>query len=119
LIAVLDQRAGVRVNQRDVFALAVGGIKVAEPGADLAVALAITSSHTGEPLPHDLVACAEVGLGGELRQVAHTPRRMAEAARLGFRHVVLPHSAPEPPAGLVAMRAGTIKEAIALTGLAS
>ena len=114
LIAVLDQRAGVRVNQHDVFALAVGGIKVAEPGADLALALAITSSHTSEPVPHDLVACAEIGLGGELRQVAHTPRRMAEAARLGFTRMLVPQSAPEPPAGISALRAATVADALAL-----
>ena len=114
LLAVLDRRAGLTVGPRDVFALAVGGIKVVEPGADLALALAIASSLTDEPLPHDLVACAEVGLGGELRQVAHTPRRLAEAARLGFGRVLLPFSAPEPPSGLVALRAGTLSEALAL-----
>ena len=114
LIAVLAQRAGVQVNQKDVFALAVGGIKVAEPGADLALALAIASSVENEPVPHDLVACAEVGLGGELRQVAHTPRRMAEAARLGFTRVLVPRSAPEPPAGIVALRATTVADALTI-----
>jgi DNA repair protein RadA/Sms len=114
LLAVLDRRAGLTVGPRDVFALAVGGIKVVEPGADLALALAIASSFTDEPLPHDLVACAEVGLGGELRQVTHTPRRLAEAARLGFGRVLLPFSAPEPPSGLVALRAGTVAEALVL-----
>ena len=114
LLAVLDRRAGLTVGARDVFALAVGGIKVVEPGADLALALAIASSFTDEPLPHDLVACAEVGLGGELRQVAHTPRRLAEAARLGFGRVLLPFSAPEPPSSLVALRAGTLAEALTL-----
>ncbi len=68
----------------DVFALAVGGVRVVEPGADLALALAVASSLSDTPLPADLVACAEVGLGGELRQVGQTPRRLAEAARLGF-----------------------------------
>jgi DNA repair protein RadA/Sms len=114
LIAVLAQRAGVQVNQKDVFALAVGGIKVVEPGADLALALAIASSVENEPVPHDLVACAEVGLGGELRQVAHTPRRMAEAARLGFTRVLVPRSAPEPPAGIVALRATTLADALTI-----
>ena len=114
LIAVLDRRVRLGVGPRDVFALAVGGIKVIEPGADLALALAVASSLSDEPVPHDLVACAEVGLGGELRQVAHTPRRLAEAARLGFGRVLLPFSAPDPPPGLVALRAATIAEALQL-----
>ena len=82
-----------------MYALAVGGVRIVEPGADLALGLAIVSSLTGTPLPADLVACGEVGLGGELRQVAHTPRRLAEAARLGFKRAVLPFSAPAPPDG--------------------
>jgi DNA repair protein RadA/Sms len=114
LLAVLDRRADLGVGPRDVFALAVGGIKVIEPGADLALALAIASSLSDQALPHDLVACAEVGLGGELRQVGHTPRRLAEAARLGFGRVLLPFSAPEPPPGLVALRASTVAEALHL-----
>jgi DNA repair protein RadA/Sms len=118
LLAVLERHAGCTTSKHDVFALAVGGVSVHEPGADLAIALAVVSSLVDRALGDDVVACAEVGLGGELRQVSQTPRRLAEAARLGFRHVVLPHSAPEPPAGLTAMRAGTIKEAITLTGLA-
>jgi DNA repair protein RadA/Sms len=98
----------------DVHASAVGGVRVVEPGADLAVALALMSSFTGRPLPDDLVACGEVGLGGELRQVSQTARRLAEAARLGFRRAVLPASAPDPPAGTVALRAATLGEAISL-----
>ena len=114
LLAVLDQRAGLHVSSFDVFALAVGGVKIAEPAADLALCLAIASSESGLPLPHDLVACAEVGLGGELRQVGQTQRRLAEAARLGFARAILPFSAPEPPAGLTALRAATLSEALEL-----
>ncbi|MGI8663140.1 MAG: DNA repair protein RadA [Acidimicrobiales bacterium] len=119
LLAVLDQRAGVGVGPCDVFTLAVGGVKVTEPAADLAVCLAIASSATGVALPHDLIACAEVGLGGELRQVSHTPRRLAEAARLGFRRAILPFSAPEAPPGLVALRAATVAEALELARTAA
>jgi DNA repair protein RadA/Sms len=118
LLAVLEQRAGLTVSGSDVFALAVGGVKVTEPGADLALALAVASSVCDTALPDDLVACAEVGLGGELRQVSQTPRRLAEAARLGFTYALLPHSAPDPPPGLRARRAGTIAEALAVLGLA-
>ncbi|MEY2432625.1 MAG: hypothetical protein QOC92_2350 [Acidimicrobiaceae bacterium] len=100
-----------------MFALAVGGARVIEPGADLAIALAVASSLVNVALPDDFVACAEIGLGGELRQVGQTTRRLAEAARLGFRRVLLPHSAPEPSGGLMAVRAATLEEAVALAGL--
>jgi len=119
LLAVLERRASVALSGQDVFALAVGGVKVTEPGADLALALAVTSSIRDTALPEDLVACAEVGLGGELRQVGQTPRRLAEAARLGFTSALLPHSAPDPPPGLRALRAGTVAEALDLIGLST
>jgi DNA repair protein RadA/Sms len=112
LLAVLQQRVGVQTGQVDVYGLAVGGVKIVEPGADLALALAVVSSLTGKPVPADIVACGEVGLGGELRQVAHTPRRLAEAARLGFKRAVLPFSAPAPPPGIVAIRVGTLIDAV-------
>jgi len=112
LLAVLQQRVGVQTGQVDVYALAVGGVKIVEPGADLALGLAVVSSLTGTPVPADIVACGEVGLGGELRQVAHTPRRLAEAARLGFKRAVLPFSAPAPPPGIVGIRVGTLIDAV-------
>ncbi len=117
MLAVLTQRVGVATGDLDIYALAVGGVRVVEPGSDLALALAAVSSLTGKPLPGDLVACGEVGLGGELRQVAHTPRRLAEAARLGFRQAVLPFSAPDPPPGITAIRVGTLTDAIDRLGL--
>ena len=119
LLAVLDRHTKVDVKKLDVYALAVGGARVVEPGGDLALALAVASSTVTQPIPDDLVSCAEVGLGGELRQVGQTPRRLAEAARLGFRRVVLPESAPEPPDGLTALRAATIADAMTLVGLGS
>lgn len=118
LLAVLDQRAQVRVTDRDVYALAVGGVKVAEPGADLALALALASSYLDCPLDDDLVACGELGLGGELRQVSHGGRRLAEAARLGFRRAIVPRLAPDAPPGIEALRAATLGEALELAGLA-
>jgi len=117
LLAVLERHADLAIGKNDVFALAVGGARVIEPGADLAIALAVASSLVNVALPDDFVACAEVGLGGELRQVSQTPRRLAEAARLGFKRVLLPHSAPEPPCGLTGVRASTISDAITLAGL--
>jgi DNA repair protein RadA/Sms len=119
LLAVLERHARVPLAKQDVFALAVGGARVAEPGADLAIALAVVSSFTDVALADDIVACAEVGLGGELRQVGQTPRRLTEAARFGFQRVLLSPSAPEPPRGLAAVRATTISEAITMAGLDS
>jgi DNA repair protein RadA/Sms len=117
LLAVLQQRVGIAVHDADVYALAVGGVRIVEPGADLGLGLATVSSIVGTPLPADLVAIGEVGLGGELRQVAHSDRRLAEAARLGFRRAVLPFSAPEPPAGIEAMRVGTLIDAVDRLGM--
>ncbi len=90
LVAVLDRRAGVDLRHQDVYVSAVGGVRLGDPGADLAVAAAITSAATGRVIPADMFVIGEVGLGGELRQVAQTPRRLAEAARLGFRRALVP-----------------------------
>jgi DNA repair protein RadA/Sms len=119
LLAVLDRRCGVKVAKHEVYASAVGGVRVIEPGADLALAVAIASSSRGVPAPADLVACAEVGLGGELRQVAQTPRRLAEAARLGFTCAIVPASAPAGPSGLRLARVSTLAEALGVAGVLS
>ncbi len=114
---MLGERAGFSFAEADVYALAVGGVKITEPAADLGVALALASALVGRALPPDLVVCGEVGLGGELRQVSQCDRRLAEAARLGFRRALLPRLGPEPPAGMVAVRVGTLAEAVEATGL--
>ncbi|MDQ3463055.1 MAG: DNA repair protein RadA, partial [Actinomycetota bacterium] len=74
--------------------------------------LALVSAVADRPLPADLVAVGEVGLGGELRQAAQMSRRLAEAARLGFRRAVVPASAPDAPTGLTLVRATTLAEAV-------
>lgn len=113
LLAVLDRRVGLAsFAKSDVYASAVGGVRVAEPGADLALALALVSSLANRTLPADLVAVGEVGLGGELRQAPQLSRRLAEAARLGFRRAVVPVSAPDAPTGLTLIRATTLAEAV-------
>jgi DNA repair protein RadA/Sms len=112
LLAVLDRRVGLALTGTDVFASAVGGVKVVEPAADLALCLALASAFTGQALPPDVVACGEVGLGGEVRQVGQTARRLAEAARLGFRVAVVPESAPAPPAGMRSIPVRTLAEAV-------
>ena len=117
VLAVLAERAGVPVDLADVYALAVGGVRVVEPAADVALALAVASAMSDDPLPDDLVAVGELGLGGELRQVAHADQRLREAARLGFRRAVVPFTAPEPPAGIEALRAATLTDALALVGI--
>lgn len=117
LAAVLQQRVGLPLSTHDVYALAVGGVKVVEPAADLALALAITSALTGVPLAPDLVACGEVGLGGELRQASQVERRLHEAARLGFSRAIIPKLSPEPPKGIEAIRVATVGEAIDRLGL--
>ena len=97
LIAVLEQHAGLRLADRDVFASSVGGIKIAEPAADLALLLAIAGAHYKRSLAPATCAIGEVGLGGEVRPVAHLDQRLREAARLGFKNVILPKSAKAAP----------------------
>jgi len=90
LIAVLEKRGGLRLADQDIFAASIGGLKVAEPAADLALALAIAGSHYGRQLDHGTCAVGEIGLGGEVRHVQQLERRVHEAARLGFRRVLCP-----------------------------
>jgi len=116
LLAVLQRRASLPIGQADVYALAVGGARVSEPGADLGLAMAVASAVVDLPVPDDLVAVGEIGLGGELRQVGQTPRRLAEAARLGFRRAVVPFAAPAEADGMELLRATTVAEALAMVG---
>jgi len=90
VLAVLDKRAGISLAGLDVFAATVGGVRVVEPAADLALALAVASSARERALPAGLVAIGEVGLAGEIRRVNGVGRRLAEAARLGFTHALVP-----------------------------
>ncbi len=117
LLAVLQNRAGLSFGNLDVYASAVGGVRLAEPGSDLGICLALASALSGIALSGELIACAEVGLAGELRQVAQTPRRLAEAARLGFRRAIVPTSAPDGGAILEVRRAASLVEALALAGI--
>lgn len=111
LLGVLACRLGIITAQADVFASAVGGVKVGEPAGDLALAMAVASAIAGVALPADLVFFGEVGLGGEIRQVPHAARRLSEAARLGFGRAMVPLSAPEVP-GIEAVRVGSLAEAM-------
>lgn len=90
LLAVLEKRAGLHFADRDVFVNVAGGVKLDEPAADLAIALALVSSHREIPLAENLVAFGEVGLAGEVRSVDMARARAAEAAKFGFQQCILP-----------------------------
>jgi len=103
LIAVLERRARVSFGGHDVFASTAGGVRLTEPTADLAVCLALASAARDWRVPADLVAFGEVGLGGEIRPVPQLGRRLAEAARLGFRRAVVPAANPASDRGGLAV----------------
>ncbi len=98
LLAVLHRHAGVACMDQDVFINAVGGVRIGEPAADLAVMLAISSSLRGKPLPKGFVAFGEVGLAGEVRPAPRGQERLREAAKLGFTQAIVPKAnAPKKP----------------------
>ncbi len=103
LIAVLTQRVGFKLYEQDVFVNVVAGLTIDEPAADLAVAIAIASSARNIPVPADLAIVGEIGLSGELRAVSQLSTRLNEAAKLGFRRVIVPRSrrGEEKPAGKI------------------
>ena len=90
LLAALDRRSDIDLIGMDVYANVTGGVRIAEPGADLALALALMSSRLDLPVPADAAACGEIGLGGEIRRVSRIDARLREAVRVGFRTVLLP-----------------------------
>ncbi|WP_322999530.1 DNA repair protein RadA [Castellaniella sp.] len=92
LLAVLHRHAGVATFDQDVFVNAVGGVRIMEPAADLAVALAILSSMRDQPLPEGLLAFGEVGLAGEIRPAPRGQERLREAAKLGFGRAIVPRA---------------------------
>ena len=90
LLAVLHRHAGIATMDQDVFVNAVGGVRIGEPAADLAVALAIVSSLTDRPIPGKVVAFGEIGLAGEVRPAPRGQERLKEAAKLGFEKAIVP-----------------------------
>ena len=90
LLAVLHRHAGIACFDQDVFVNAVGGVRIAEPAADLAVLLAVVSSMRAKPLPKELVVFGEVGLAGEVRPAPRGQERLREAAKLGFTQALVP-----------------------------
>jgi DNA repair protein RadA/Sms len=112
LLAVLDKRAGLSFTQLDVFLNVVGGVRMQEPAGDLSVVAALASSVFDRPLPSDAVFFGEVGLGGEIRPVSQTERRMTEAAKMGLTTAFMAErSVPKRiPSGVRAVGVPTINE---------
>ena len=116
LLAVVHRHAGVACMDQDVFVNAVGGVRISEPAADLAVLIAIQSSLRGKPLPRGFIAFGEVGLAGEVRPAPRGQERLKEAAKLGFSVAVVPKAnAPKKPIeGLTIHAVERIEQAIDL-----
>lgn len=88
ILAVLERRVGLRLHAKDVYVSTVGGVRLHEPAADLAIALAVISADADQPLPHDLAAIGELSLAGEIRPVVGGPQRASEARRLGYSRLI-------------------------------
>jgi DNA repair protein RadA/Sms len=112
VLAVLEQRCGLRLNDRDVYVSTVGGAKVNDPAADLAAAIAIASAARNMAVPHRVVALGEVGLAGELRRVPGTDRRLSEAARLGSAEAVIPDERRDSRDQMVTVHSGVVVHSV-------
>ena len=109
LLAVLHRHGGLQMSDQDVFVNVVGGVKVGETGADLALLLALISSFRNRPLPQDLVVFGEVGLAGEIRSVTSGQARISEAAKHGFKRAIVPF-ANKPKSAVEKMEVFTVKK---------
>ncbi len=113
LLAVLHRHGGLQLGDQDVFVNVVGGVKVLETGADLALLFAIVSSFRDRPLPDDLVVFGEVGLSGEIRPVPSGQERLQEARKHGFTRAIVPKgNAPRSDMGMSVIAVSTLAEAI-------
>ncbi|MGH3468876.1 MAG: magnesium chelatase domain-containing protein, partial [Thermocrispum sp.] len=112
ILAVLEKRGRIRIGERDVYAATVGGMRLTEPAADLAVALAVASSSSDTALPGGLVAVGEVGLAGEIRRVTGLQRRLAEAKRMGFTQAIVPPDCGPVPDGITVREIGDLPGAL-------
>lgn len=113
LIAVLMKKAGLFLSNQDIHVNVAGGFKVNEPAVDLAVCLAIASAFKNKPIKQELAVFGEVGLGGELRAVSQSEKRLEEIRKMGFREVLLPKTKlAKEPKGIVLVYEQTIGEAI-------
>jgi len=115
LIAVLTKRAGLNLTNQDVILNVVGGLKLSDPGLDLAVCLAITSSLLNQVVQNNTIVLGEVGLGGEIRPVAKLEQKLKEAERLGFTRAIIPASSYESKK-IQLVKIKSVKEIITLLG---
>lgn len=115
LLAVLHRHAGIPCYDQDVFVNAVGGVKITEPGADLAVILAVVSSLKNKPLAEKTIVIGEIGLAGEIRPVQRGQERLKEAAKLGFKQAIIPlaNKPKQPIPGIQIIAVSRIGEAVA------
>ncbi|QQS58695.1 DNA repair protein RadA [Candidatus Peregrinibacteria bacterium] len=114
LLAVLEKHAGIRLSSLDVFANVVGGLKTEEPGADLAMCLAIASSKTKKAVPETFLALGEIGLSGEVRAISQLEKRLREGEKLGFTDAILPSSHKIPKTSLQLHTVRTVAEAVGI-----
>lgn len=114
LTAVLTKRVGLRLGNQDIYVNVVGGMRIQEPAADLGVAVAIASVFRNAPVDPDMVLVGEIGLSGELRSVSQLERRLSEAAKLGFKRSVYPHTSRRPrvPEGFEVTGVRSVAEAL-------
>jgi DNA repair protein RadA/Sms len=113
ILAVLDARAGVGISGSDVYLNVAGGLKIAEPAADLAAAAALVSSFGGEPLPRDCVFFGEISLTGDVRPVPQAELRLKEAAKLGFKRAYIPAGTRADGAGLALTEISSVADLLA------
>lgn len=111
-LAVLELRAKVKLSGRDVYVATVGGMRIQEPAADLAIALAVASGAHGLALPADLIALGEVGLAGEIRRVQGVSQRLNEAFRLGFKRALVPTGSEVTIEGMDIVEVARLEQAI-------
>lgn len=118
LLAVIEKRGGLNIGMCDAYINVIGGLQLDEPAADLAVVLAIASSHRDKPIDAGTTAIGEVGLTGEVRAVTALQQRLSEAARIGFTRCIIPRSGTQhiqSPDGMELVRVRNIREAIEFT----
>jgi DNA repair protein RadA/Sms len=115
LLAVIEKRVGLRVGTFDVFVNVAGGVRLEEPAADLGVVVAVASSLKNAVVDPQAVVIGEVGLGGEIRAVPQADKRLTEAAKLGFKHAVIPKLSMkglQKPAGIEVVAVEKVDEAL-------
>ncbi len=113
--AVLSKRVGLKLHEQDIFVNVIGGLKVSEPASDLAMAVAMASSYYDVPIAADLAFVGEVGLSGELRTVGQIVMRLNEAAKIGFKRVLLPRTRrqlEDVPPGIELLQVRSVAEAL-------